>query len=376
MRGPGVLISIVSLSLLVWPALAAPALAQTAQAPQAPAVVVAPAKIMDLRESVDLTGRLVATQKIDIRARISGFLESQNFQPGQKVTAGTVLYEVEDASYQAAVQEIVGSIQAAEAQRDLAVIERDRSNRLLASNTVAQSQVDVANAQVKKAEADLVRLNGTKAQAELNLSYTKITAPFDGVVSLSTVDVGALVGTDTGALTTLTRLDPMYAEFSVATSMYMTYREQVRRGEISAGANVRIILPDGTDYPSKGTINYVSSNVTQGTDTVTVRAEFSNAEGLLLDGTLVRVELQQSNQQDVLAIPEESVQRDQQGAFVMVVGPGSKVELRRIVVARSSRGQSVVQSGLKEGETVITEGVGKVRPGMVVDAAPAPAAGG
>lgn len=370
MRVPGVLTSVVFLSL----SCAALSVAQAQQAPAAapaPAVVVAPAKIMDLRESVDLTGRLVATQKIDIRARVSGFLEKRNFTEGQKVTAGTVLYEVEEGSYQAAVQEIDGQIQAAQAQRDLAVIELNRSNRLLTSNTVAQSQVDIANAQVKKAEADLVRLGGSREQAALNLSYTKITAPFDGVVGLSTVDVGALVGPDTGALTTLTRLDPIYAEFSVATSLYMTYREQVRAGQISAGANIRIILPNGTEYPEKGTINFVSSNVSQGTDTVTVRAEFANTDGLLLDGTLVRVELEQSNQQDVLAIPQQAVQRDQQGAFVMVVGADSKVELRRIDIARSSRGQSVVASGLKEGDMVITDGIGKVRPGMVVDAAPA-----
>lgn len=370
MRIPGVLTGVVFLSLSG----ALPSGARAQQAPAsapAPAVVVVPAKIMDLRESVDLTGRLVAIQRVDIRARVSGFLEKRNFTEGQKVTAGTVLYEVEDGSYQAAVQEIAGSIESAEAQRDLAVIELNRSNRLLASNTVAQSQVDIANAQVKKAEADLVRLNGTKAQADLNLSYTKITAPFDGIVGLSTVDVGALVGPDTGALTTLTRLDPIYAEFSVATSMFMTYREQVRSGQISAGANVRIILPNGTEYPDKGALNFVSSNVSQGTDTVTVRAEFPNPDGFLLDGTLVRVELEQSNQQDVLAVPQEAVQRDQQGAFVMVVGADSKVELRRIDVSRSSRGQSVVASGLKEGERVITEGIGKVRPGMVVDAAPA-----
>ncbi|MBD9372703.1 efflux RND transporter periplasmic adaptor subunit [Rhizobium sp. ARZ01] len=341
-----------------------------AQAQQAPAVVVVPAKIMDIRESVDLTGRLVAIQKVDIRARVSGFLQGINFTEGQKVTAGTVLYQVEDGTYVAAVQEIEGSIQAAQAQLDLAVIERDRSVRLLASKTAPQSQVDIAKAQVLKAEADLVRLNGTKAQAELNLSYTKITAPFDGIVGLSSVDVGALVGPDSGALTTVTRLDPMYAEFSVATALYLTYREQVRQGKVSPGANVQIILPNGTVYPSKGTINFVSSDVSQGTDTVTVRAEFPNPDGLLLDGTLVRVMLQQTEKQEVLAVPEEAVQRDQQGAYVMVVGPDSKVELRRVDISRSARGESVVASGLKAGENVITDGVGKVRPGMVVDAAP------
>ncbi|WP_027991480.1 efflux RND transporter periplasmic adaptor subunit [Sinorhizobium meliloti] len=341
-----------------------------------PAVTVAPAAIMDLRESVDLTGKVVAVQKVDIRARVSGFLEKVNFEDGQKVSAGTVLYQVEDGAYRAALQEIDGSIAAAEAQRDLAVLERDRAQRLIATNTVAQATLDTANAQVKKAEADILRLKGSKQNAELNLSYTKILAPFDGVVGLTTVDVGALVAPDSGSLVTLTRLDPIYVEFPVATSLYFSYRERVEKGEMSSGANVSITLPNGTDYPEKGTIDFVASTVSQGTDTVTVRAEFPNPGGTLLDGTLVRVVLEQSDPRDVLAVPQQAVQRDQQGAFVMVVDANSKVELRRVDVSRSSRGQAVVAKGLKEGENVITEGVGKVRPGIVVDAVAATTTGG
>ncbi|OCP35280.1 efflux RND transporter periplasmic adaptor subunit [Ensifer sp. LC163] len=342
-----------------------------AYAQQVPAVVVAPARVVDLRESVDLTGRVVATQKVDIRARVAGFLEAVNFKEGQKVTSGTVLYQVEDGAYRAAVQEIEGSIQAAEAQRDLAVLERDRAKQLIATNTISQAKVDTANAEVKKAEAELVRLKGSKQSADLNLSYTKITAPFDGVLGLTTADVGALVGPDTGPLVTLTRLDPIYVEFPVSTSLLLTYRERVQKGMTPGGANVGLTLPNGTEYPLKGTIDFIASNVAQGTDTVTVRAQFDNPNALLLDGTLVRVILEQSEKQDVLAVPQQAVQRDQQGAFVMVVDAASKVELRRIDVARSARGLSVVTEGLKEGENVITEGVGKVRPGITVDAAPA-----
>lgn len=343
----------------------------TVQAQQAPAVVVAPARIVDLRESVDLTGRIVATQKVDIRARVAGFLEAVNFKEGQKVTAGTQLYQVEDGAYRAAVQEIEGSIEAAEAQRDLAVLEQERAKQLIATNTISQAKVDTANAEVKKAEADLVKLQGSKQSADLNLSYTRITAPFDGVLGLSTADVGALVGPDTGPLVTLTKLDPIYVEFPVSTSLLLTYREQVLKGMRPGSANVGLTLPNGTEYPLKGTIDFIGSNVAQGTDTVTVRAQFDNPDALLLDGTLVRVTLEQSDKQDVLAIPQEAVQRDQQGAFVMVVDAASKVELRRIDVDRSARGLSVVSKGLKEGENVITEGVGKVRPGITVDAAAA-----
>lgn len=337
----------------------------------APAVIVAPAKIMDLRESADLTGRVVAEQKVDIRARVSGFLEMIDFTDGQKVARGAVLYEVEDGSYRAAVQEIDGSIKAAEAARQLAQIERDRTSALVTRNTVARAQLDMAEAQLTKAEGDLLRLQGSRQRAELDLSYTKIMAPFEGITGITTVHVGALVGPDSGPLVTLTRLDPINVEFPVATALYLQYRERERRGEVASGANIQITLPDGSVYPQKGAINFVASNVAQGTDTLIVRASFPNPDGTLLDGALVRVMLEQSTPQEVLAVPQEAVQRDQAGSFVMVVGPESKAEIRRIDVARSARGQAVIAKGLSAGELVITDGIGKVRPGMVVDAAQA-----
>lgn len=342
-----------------------------AQDAPTPAVTIAHVREMDLRQSAEFTGRIVALQKVDIRARVSGFLEKINFTEGQKVKAGDILYEVEDGSYRAAVQQIEGSLAAAEAQYDLALIERDRERQLFSSNTTSKSKVDIAEAQLKKAEADLASLNGTKAKADLDLSYTQIKAPFDGVVALTTPDVGALVGPESGPLTTLTRLDPIYVEFPVATAVILEYREGLKSGKYVGGANVALTLPGGMAYSGRGHIDFVASNVSQGTDTVTVRAKFDNAASALLDGMLVRVNLEQEEKQEVLAIPDQAVQRDQQGAFVMVVGPDSKVELRRIDTVRSARGQTVVGKGLKEGESVITEGVGKVRPGIKVDAAPA-----
>ncbi|WP_157014402.1 efflux RND transporter periplasmic adaptor subunit [Mesorhizobium xinjiangense] len=345
-------------------------LAHGQQAP-APAVVVAPAQTMDLRETADFTGRVVAIQKVDIRARVSGFLEAINFTEGAKVAEGTVLYEVEDGSYRAAVQEIEGQIEAAEAARKLAELERDRMRNLVARQAVSQAQFDTAQAELGKAEGNLKQLHGAKDAAELNLSYTSILAPFDGLVGLSAPDVGALVGPDSGALTTLTRLEPINVEFPVATALYLQYRERQAKGELKGGADVTITLPDGTEYPSKGTINFVSSTVARGTDTVTVRAQFDNSNGELLHDALVRVMLEQSEPEDVLAIPQQAIQRDQLGAFVMVVKDDSTVEQRRVDVSRTTKGQAVIAGGLKEGEKVITDGVGKVRPGIKVDASEA-----
>jgi membrane fusion protein (multidrug efflux system) len=234
---------------------------------------------------------------------------------------------------------------------------------------VAQNELDVAEAQLGRAEGEVARLQGTLERQKLQLSYTEITAPFAGTAGLSAVDVGALVGPDSGPLTTLTLLDPIEVTFPVATALVLDYHEAVASGAASRLATVHLTLPNGVLYPIAGDLDYISADVAQGTDTVTVRATFQNPDGVLLDGALVGVSLEQREPEQRLTVPQQAVQRDQAGTFVLVVGDDGKVELRRVTVARVERGRAIVTDGLAEGENVITEGVNKVRPGIVVDAA-------
>ncbi|HRO10511.1 efflux RND transporter periplasmic adaptor subunit [Amaricoccus sp.] len=340
-----------------------------AQTPPAPAVVVAPAEMTEVRQSAGFTGRVVAAQKVDVRARVAGFIEEILFREGSEVEAGALLYRIQDDEYRAAVAEIEGSIAAAEAERKLAQLERDRKAELVRRNTVAQNELDVAEAQLGRAEGEVARLNGTLERQRLQLSYTEITAPFAGTVGLSAVDVGALVGPDTGPLTTLTLLDPIDVTFPVATALLLDYHEAVAQGTASREATVRLTLPNGTVYPLAGNVDYISADVAQGTDTVTVRAIFENPDGVLLDGALVGVSLEQREPEQRLTVPQQAVQRDQAGAFVLLVDADSKVELRRVQVGRVEQGRALITGGLAEGENVIIEGVNKVRPGIVVDAA-------
>lgn len=347
-----------------------PSIGSAQQAPR-PAVVVAPATMADVRVGVTYTGRVSAAQKVDLRARVSGFLEEIHFTEGDRVAEGDVLFTIQDEAYAAAVQEAEGAVAATRAQRDLAKLERDRKQTLLAKNVVAQNDLDVAQAQLDQTEGQLTQLNAALAQQRLQLSYTRVIAPFSGIVGLTGFDVGALVGPESGPLVTLTRFDSVEVETQIETARVLDFREAQAAGKVGATPTVHLTLPNGKPYPLGGTIDYISADVGQGTDTVTVRAKFDNPDRSLFDGALVRVALEQGDAAMVLTVPQMAVQRDQLGTFVMVVGADGKVEQRRIAVARNSQGKAVIESGLTEGENVVTEGLNKVRPGALVDAAPA-----
>lgn len=344
------------------------ALTGAAAAQPLPAVTVAPAELGDLRARLAFSGRLVASQKVEIRARVSGFVEEIAFEEGSRVAEGDLLYRIERDPYTAALGQVDGQIAAAEAERRLAEIERDRKRQLVERQTVAQSELDVAEASLGRADGEIARLRAQRARAELDVDYTAIHAPFDGVMSLTAFDRGAFVGPESGALATLTRLDPMTVEFPIATALVLEYRRRAVEGRVG-GATVRLVLPDGTTYDEGGTIDFIDASVAAGTDTVTLRAVFENPDGLLIDGALVTVELESDQPVDVLSVPSRAVSRDQVGAFVLVIDDASTVEMRRVEVARTTDGRSVIESGLEAGENVIVEGLNKVRPGIQVDAA-------
>lgn len=356
-----------SLALAVLASIApSPGMAQDAPRP---AVVVAPAEISDLRPAARFTGRLVAIQKVDIRARVSGVLERIGFEEGAVVQEGDLLYQIEADAYEAVQRQIEGSIAAAEAERALAEIERQRKARLVERKTVAQSELDVALANVGKAEGEITRLRGQLARARLDVEYARVTAPFSGIAGLSRYDTGAFVGPDSGALTTLTRLDPITVEFPVPTATFLSYRQSGGAQDISDAAAVSMRLPNATRYPLPGRIDYVDTQVSRGTDTMILRAVFENPDALLPDGALVTVSLEGTTPRPVINVPQRAVQRDQVGAFVLVVGGNDEVELRRVEVSQTIDGRSVITEGLDEGEIVITDGINKVRPGIRVDAA-------
>lgn len=336
-----------------------------------PAVTVVPVALEAIDDSAVFTGRVEAVDHIEVRARVSGFVQSVGFDEGAKVAAGDTLFEIEPDAYEAAVTQIQGQVQSADAENTIADIEVNRQRTLFESDTVAEAVVQRAEAEQGRIEGQILQLQGSLRAAELDLSYTKITAPFTGRVGLSDIDVGAFVGPESGSLVILSSIDPIYVTFPVAEAVLLDFRAKRAANPDSAPVTATIVLANKKTYPEVGRIEVVDVAVQAGTDTVLVRASFPNPDGALLDGQLVDLTITDEAAEKSLTVPVQSLQRDQAGHFVMVVGDDDKVEKRPIVLARVAGLRAVISDGVKEGENVIFEGMQRARVGAIVDAEPA-----
>jgi membrane fusion protein (multidrug efflux system) len=356
-------------------AVAAPGWVAAQQSPAAaPAVTVVPVEERDITPSTSFTGRIEAKDKVDLRARVDGFLEQRLFTEGQDVRAGDLLFVIEKAPYQAEIENVEAAIARAQSTLDLAEIERRRQAELVKKQATAQARLDEATGRAGEARADLQRQQANLTTAELNLSYTDIKAPISGRIGRSNYSVGNFVGPQSGTLATIVSQDPMYVTFPVTQRQLLAVRKASEAGGRNpADMAVKIRLADGSLYSEVGRLNFVDVQVNQGTDTVQVRATVPNTQGLLVDGQLVTVMVETAKPQAALVIPQQAVQIDQAGRYVLKVDAENKVQVQRITVGGEEQGYYVVTNGLARGERVITEGLQKVRPGMVVDAAEAPA---
>jgi membrane fusion protein (multidrug efflux system) len=333
----------------------------------APAVTVVRVASQQVRASASFTGRVQATDKVDLRARVEGFLEKRQFVEGADVKQGDLLFVIEKGLYQAALDEAKAGLAKAESDLKLADVEFERQKELFARNVGAQAKLDEVTAKQGEARANLLAQKAGVEKAQLQLGYTDITAPIAGRVGRATISVGNFVGPSSAPLATIVSQDPIYVSFPVTQREILEIR---RQGDLKgqAEATIRLELADGKPYASTGRINFLDVTVNQGTDTVQVRAVFPNPDRILVDGQLVAVVAERGDGENVLVVPQQALQIDQTGPFILVVDDGEKVVVRRVETGAVRGADIIVRKGLAANERVITEGIQKVRPGQAVQA--------
>ncbi|MBK1719504.1 efflux RND transporter periplasmic adaptor subunit [Thiocystis violacea] len=342
-----------------------------------PAVVAVKAEARTIEEEAKFVGRVVALNRVELRARVEGFLKERRFTEGQSVKVGDVLFVIEPDQYQSVVDQRQADVEKAKADYQNADAQLKRGQELLVQKNIAKAKVDELQAAASVAKASIAQAEAALKAAELDLGYTRIIAPVAGRIGLASLTVGNLVSPSSGVLATIVSRDPIYIQFPVTQRELLAARNQVKAkgGDIHKVA-VRARLSDGQFYPHEGHLDFVDVTTDRGTDSVTLRAELPNPDGILVDGQYTSLVVSSGEPESAILIPQSAMQVDQQGVFVLVVDAESKARMRRIQTGPSKGANIVVTQGLAEGELVISEGIQKVKPGQAVKATPAPAVGG
>lgn len=355
------------------------------EAPPPPAVeVIVDQVVLDpYQPKSSFVGRLQAIEDVSIEAQVSGYLKSRNFREGEMIEAGTLLYEIDPAAFEAALAQAEADLARARATQKAAENNFKRGKELLPDGNISASEMDRLTADKLEADAAVASKKAQVKTAEVNLSYTQIRAPISGRIGRSKFSTGDLVGPNTGVLTTLVSVDPIYAVFqlSEATFVQIIVERMGMGGARSLNEQefsdlvVRLELRNRTFYPEIGRIDYLANRISQDTGTLEARAVIPNPGGLLVPGQYVRVVIVREELSEALFVPQAAVQADQQGSFVLVV-QGDVVQRRNVVLDERVDDKIVVLQGVDEGELVIVRGLQQVRPGQPVTTKQMPAFGG
>ena len=368
---------LLSAAFLGLPLLAGCDKPREAAAPPPPAVGVRPAAMKGVAQSFEFVGRIKATDMVQVRARVEGFLEKRLFREGQDVKAGDLLYQIEKVQYQAQLDQAKANLASAEAQVTNAQLQYDRSLELSKRQFTPQATVDQNKATLDSDRAKVLQMRAALTQAEVNLDYTDIRSPIDGRIGRTVYTVGNLVNPSSGVLATIVSQDPIYVQFPVSVRELEIIRA-ARREQGGGLAKIAILvrLSDGSEYPQRGVWNLTDPQVDQQTDTLIMRATIPNPERQLIDGEFVTATIRERQEEPRLVIPQAALQIDQSGYYVLVVDGQHKVEQRRVETGPNQGTDVVVTKGLRAGENVIVDGIQKVRPGQVVQETAVPASAG
>jgi len=334
----------------------------------APSVGTVYAQRKPISRTADFVGRVVAIDGVQIRARVTGYLEAVLFKEGDFVKKGDPLYRIEQGQFQAAVEQAQGALDRSKAAKALAEIQLKRSTGLLAQKSIAAETVDQDRAADLRAQGQILSDQATLDLANINLGYTAIMAPIAGKISKTNITAGNVVGPDSGPLTLIVSQDPMYVTFPVSQRDLLQVRLSGQDADIK-NVKVKIRFADGTTYDQEGKVNFIDVSVDRATDTVLARATMPNPKGVLLDGQLVTVTVEAGTPREEVVVPQAALIADQEGVYVFAVEDGKAV-VKRIKTGGEDGPNVIVTSGLKGGEQIIVQGLQSVRPGQPVQASP------
>jgi membrane fusion protein (multidrug efflux system) len=362
----------ISVATLVLVTAMLPGLVSAQQGAPAPAVLVQPAEAKAIAAQAEFIGRAAAVDKVELRARVKGFLGPRLFGDGDEVKQGQVVFTIEPETYQAAVAQKVAQRDAAKAGLANADMQLSRAADLLRTNTGTKQTYDQRVSEQLQAKASVEDAEAQLRDAQINLSYTEITSPIKGRIGRAAASPGNLVSPDSGVLATVVADQPMRVLFSV------TQREllEARRDTATGGTDSVVVLlklADGSIYKEKGKLDFIDVTADPRTDGQIVRATFANQDHALTDGQTLRVVIENEKAPTAVVVPQAAVAIDQTGPYLFVVNDKNVVEQRRVKTGISRDGLLVIDEGLKAGEKVIVQGQQKVRPGMTVTPTTAPA---
>lgn len=339
------------------------------QAPPPPTVEVIEAKDEMILPSREFVARTVAVQDVTINARVSGPLLRRAFEEGADVKQGDLLFEIDPATYQTAVNQARASLEQANAAKKVALNNYTRGEKIFADGVISAKEMDELTGRKLETEAQVENAKAALAEAQLNLSYTKINAPISGRISESFVFQGDLISPDV-KMATLVEVDPIQVSFQTTERELANYQSQIKedRGEdyTIAQLPVTMRMPNGNMYQHDGRIDFVANRVDPATGTLALRAKFPNPDGVLRPGMYVTAIVSQPSRVEALLIPQVAVQEDQLGRFVLVVNQENKIEKRLVKLSTRFGVKWRVMEGLKEGELIVVQGLQKVRPGLEV----------
>ena len=322
----------------------------------------------------ELPGRTSAYETSDVRPQVNGIIVARLFQEGDRVAKGEALYRIDPAPYQAQAASARAALTRAQAAIASSAALARRYGELVKINAISRQDYENAVTAADQARADVAAQQALLRSATIDLGRTVIRAPISGRIGRSIYTTGALVtASQPNALTTIQRLDPMYVDIQQSSADLLKLRQQILAGQVASDgqAPVKLKLEDGSVYGPAGTLRFADVTVDPSTGSQTIRAQFSNAAGLLQPGMYVRAQLSQGTQRQGMLVPQRAVGRDEKGnATVMVVGAGNKIEVHQINAERAIGDAWLVNGGVKPGDKVIVEGAMMLRPGMPVTPQP------